>query len=146
MPELIIKRKKQFFAPANCCFRVYIDEIKKTTLSNGENDRFNIPSGEHTIQIRNNYFTSRKKNFIISDQQNISIETYSRTIIGWLYVIAPIVLLVFTFLRLIRVPMPLIVAILALAPFALFVVLALVLGLTKNVIVIRNQNNTKHSL
>lgn len=137
MPELIVKRKKQFFTPANCCFHVYIDNEKQTTLSNGDKDQLTIEEGVHTLQVRNNYFTSRKKNFVIGDQQTMVIETFSMPILGWLYVLAPVILIIFSALKLFHVAMPGILFSLALAPLFLFIVLALFLGFLKKALLIK---------
>ena len=84
MPELLIKRKKQLFAPANCCFHVYVDGKKRTTLSNGEKGTLNLDAGKHTLQINNNYFKGKKRKLNLEKEEKIEIQTYSRPILGWL--------------------------------------------------------------
>lgn len=137
MPELLIKRKKQLFAPANCCFHVYVDGDKRTTLPNGEQGTFKLEEGKHTLQINNNYFKGKKIELIIDRQGKKEIHTYSRPILGWLYLIAPIALIIVSALKLFQVHMHPLVFTLSLIPLILFVVLALVLGLLKEAIVVR---------
>lgn len=137
MPELIVERRKQSFAPANCCYRIYVDDVKQTTLSNGESDRFTIEVGRHLVKVRNNYFTSRNVEVELSENQTMKIETYSMPILGWLYVLAPVVLIIISSVKLFHVAMPGILFSLALVPLFLFIVLALLLGLLKKAILVK---------
>lgn len=136
MPDLIINRKKQIYAPMNCCFHVFVDDKKQTTLTNGDNDRFSVVEGKHEMFIRNNYFASRKVTLDF-DNNDKEFETYGNPILGWLYVIAPIILIIYSGLKLFHVSLPKIISPLALSPLFLFIVLALVLGIFKKGVLVK---------
>lgn len=137
MPEIHIKRKKQLFVPFNCCFRVFIDDEKLSTLSNGDDDKLTIAEGKHIMQIRNNYFSTRKVLFEIKDNQIKVVETSSVFILGWLYYLAPIFLLIYASLKLFGISLPSFVAPVAITPFFLFIILALLFGLFKKAILLK---------
>ena len=137
MSELVIKRKRQLFAPANCCFHIYIDGEKQITLTNGEEDNLNLEPGKHILQINNNYFKGKKITLNLHQEERNVIQTYSRPILGWLYLIAPIALIIVAVLKFFHVSMHPLVFTASLIPLFLFIVLALVLGLLKEAIVVR---------
>ena len=137
MSELHIIRKKQLFAPLNCCFHIYIDDKKMTTLTNGDDDKLKIDKGNHNIQVRNNYFKTRNTPFYISADEVKVIETSSMPLLPWLYFFAPVVLIIVAFLKLLHVSLPSFVFPLALVPFITFIILALVLGLLKRGILLK---------
>lgn len=132
MPELHIHRKKQLFAPLNCCFHIFIDDEKMTTLSNGESDRLDIKIGEHTLLIKNNFFKTRKIPFKIDEGEVNKIETSSMPILGWLYFFAPIILIVVMAFKLFHIVIPSYVFLISLIPFIVFIVLILVFSIFKN--------------
>ncbi|MGF7138273.1 hypothetical protein [Roseimarinus sediminis] len=125
MPVIKIQRKRQFFPGLSCCFHIYIDNKKRSTLSNGESNRFKVEAGQHELQIRNSFTSTRKISLDIDEEKNIRIETFANPVLGWLYVIAPLLLIIYSTLRLLHVAMPPYAASLALFPFALFIVLML---------------------
>lgn len=137
MPELHIKRKKQLFAPLNCCFHVFIDDEKLTTLSNGDSDRLTIKEGKHTLKIRNNYFATRKIPFEINGSEVKEFETSSMPILAWLYFFAPVILIIVATLKFFHISMSSYVFPLALIPLLLFIILALVLGVFKKAILLK---------
>jgi hypothetical protein len=137
MPELQIKRKKQLFAPLNCCFHVYIDNERKTTLSNGEEDKLTIEEGNHTLQIRNNYFKTREVIFDIAKDDVKVIETSSMTVLTLLYFFAPVILLIFATLKFFHVLLPGYVSLLALFPLFLFIVLGFLAAVLKRGILLK---------
>lgn len=137
MPELRIKRKKQLFAPANCCFHIYIDGNKRTTLSNGDKGTLNLDPGKHILQINNSYFKGKKIELNVGQKEKKEVQTYSRPILGWLYLIAPIALIIVSILKIFHVSMHPLVYTASLIPLFLFIILALVLGGLKEAIVVR---------
>ena len=137
MPELVVKRRKQFFAPANCCYHIYIDDVKEATLSNGETEHFTLESGKHRLRVRNNYFTSRKVNLELNENQKVEVETFSVPILGWLYILAPVVLIIISTLKLFHVVLSGVVFSIGLLPLFLFIVLALLLGVLKKALLVK---------
>jgi len=137
MPTLNFIRRKQPFAPANCCFHVYIDGEKQTTLSNGEQETLNVDAGKHTLQINNNYFKGSVSSFAVADNDELSIDAYSQPILGVLYFLTPVALIVIATLRLFHISYPPIFGILGLVPLILFVLSALFYGTTKTAIVVK---------
>ena len=137
MAELILKRKRQFFAPANCCYQVYLNEVKKTTLSNGSSDRFKLDAGAYKLKIKNNYFTSRTIDLVLSADEKVVIETFSMPLLGWLYFLSPVVLIIFSALKLFHVLVPGILFSLGLIPLFLFITLAVLLGIIRKAILVK---------
>lgn len=140
MPVIKIQRKRQFFPGLSCCFHIYIDDKKLSTLSNGEADRFKLEAGQHRLQIRNSFTTTRQLTIDIDKETNIHIETFANPVLGWLYVIAPLLLIIYSTLRLLHVAMPPYAASLALFPFLLFVVLMALAAMFKKAIQIKIKN------
>lgn len=137
MPVIKIQRKRQFFPGLSCCFHIYIDDKKRSTLSNGESDRFKVEAGQHQLQIRNSFTSTRKRTFDIGEEKNVHIETFANPMLGWLYVIAPLLLIIYSTLRLLHVAMPPYAASLALFSFALFIVMMALAALFKKAIQIK---------
>lgn len=140
MPVIKIQRKRQFFPGLSCCFHIYIDDKKRSTLSNGEADRFKVEAGQHQLQIRNSFSSTRKITIDIVEEKNLQIETYANPVLGWLYVIAPLLLIIYSTLRLLHVAMPPYAASVALFPFALFIVLMALAGLFRKAIQVKINN------
>lgn len=136
MAELILRRKKQIFAPMNCCFRVYIDEQQKTVLQNGQKETLKMQSGTYSIRVQNNYFKSSEKEITVEENDILLVETYGNPLVGWLYILAPALLIIYTTLKMLHVSMPSYASTVALAPLFVFIlVLAFVSIFKKGVLV-----------
>jgi len=137
MAEISIIRRKQLFAPMNCCFHVFIDGDKKTTLSNGDRDQLIVKEGKYQVHVKNNYFTSRKVLVVVNNEKVTKLETFGNPFVGWLYLIAPLILLAYATLRFFHVTIPGITPTVALVPLLLFVVLAALMGLLKMGVIVK---------
>lgn len=116
MANVIIQRRKQFFVPGNCCFKVYVDGEHITTLTNGEKDQFDLDLGNHSLRVDNNFFTGKELQVSLAPEKDCRLETHANSIFGVLYVVAPLVLMAFSVLRFLHVSMSPIITSIALIP------------------------------
>lgn len=92
MPKLIINRKSEWINSMRDV-RVYLDGELLGMVQNGQSSEFGIPSGEHTLITRMDWYGSKPLTLHVGEKESLHIELTSFKFGKWLSPLAFLLIL-----------------------------------------------------